>query len=59
MIVDFRPLNAFCSDLPVKYDSIEDVKLAFSQGGIRHLASFDIKDGYHHFAINPLFRKFF
>ena len=59
MIIDFRPLNAFCEDLSVKYDSIDDVKLAFAQKRASYLASFDVKDGYHHFGIARAFRHFF
>lgn len=60
LIVDSRPLNAFCADLPVRFDSIEDVKLLFNgDKKVRSVASLDVKDGYHHFAINHLFREFF
>ena len=60
LIVDLRPLNQHCIDLPVKYDSVHDVKHLFSSDKpVRFLGAIDIADGYHHFGIAPACQKFF
>jgi hypothetical protein len=54
LIIDLRPLNQHCIDLPVKYDNIKDVKNLFSANRpVRFFGSIDISDGYHHFGIAP------
>ena len=55
MIIDYRPLNKHCQDVDVKFDDIADLKLAFAHKQVTYLASFDVKDGYHHFKIHDAF----
>ena len=48
-----------CADLPVKYDDIGEVRYLFRRDRpVRWLATLDLKDGYHHFALDPTVCKF-
>ena len=58
LIIDMRPYNAHCADLPVHYDDLRSLKQFWARP-VHYLFSFDIKDGYHHFGIHPAHRRFF
>ena len=57
VVIDLRYLNTFVKATPCKYDSLKILEHLARTGD--WMFSFDLKDGYHAFAIAPEFRKYF
>lgn len=57
LVVDLRPLNKHCAPRPCRYDTLKTFRGMARRGDV--MASFDLKDGYHHLAIREEDRKYF
>jgi len=57
IVVDLRPLNEQCIDLPGKMEGLRILPSLIEPDD--HLISWDWRDGYHHFRIHPDHRVYF